>query len=150
MLHCCCCCCWFFLLSFHQQRKLNLLWVHHETFKWIGSSKNLVDRFADKECNSQEKSMSVVVKSIQSTISIYKTLPLLLHSNMMWLFCRQFFICLSTEKKQLWNDELFTLCLWHGCYKRQKHGAEEYLHWVSNSVLSMQLTICGREVLVCY
>ena len=23
----------FFLLLFHQQRKLNLLWVHHETFK---------------------------------------------------------------------------------------------------------------------
>lgn len=46
-----CCCCWFFFfLSFHQQRKLNPLWVHHETFKRIGSSKNLVDRFADKEC----------------------------------------------------------------------------------------------------
>ena len=95
----CCCCCWFFLLSFHQQRKLNLLWVHHETFKWIGSSKNLVDRFADKECNSQEKWMSVVVKSIQSTISIYKTLPLLLHSNMMWLFCRQNLYLLIHRKK---------------------------------------------------
>lgn len=97
----CCCCCWFFLLLFHQQRKLNLLWVHHETFKWIGSSKNLVDRFADKECNSQEKSMSVVVKSIQSTISIYKTLPLLLHSNMMWLFCRQNLYLLIHRKKAI-------------------------------------------------